>query len=149
MSENDIKITLIGSNLAEVGLEFIYEGETPECEGCKVFKVCNNLQSKKRYRIVGIRGSTVHKCNVHRDGVCAVEVIESPILALLPAGRAIVNSRILFESTCTCSECDNYELCCPEGIIEGEYYLISKVLGNAAGECEKKFRLKLVELSSI
>ena len=79
MNEEKVKITLIGTSLARPGLEFIYEGELAECEGCKVFKVCNNLQPKKRYRIVGLRNGAMHECRIHHENVCAVEVIESPV----------------------------------------------------------------------
>ncbi|MBN1195029.1 MAG: UPF0179 family protein [Methanomicrobiaceae archaeon] len=149
MSEGKVKITLIGRDIARTDLEFVYEGPLPECDGCKVHRVCTNLQLHKRYRIVGIRGNTVHECQVHHDGVCAVEVIEAPIITLIKSERAIVNSKILFESSCSATECKSYELCHPEGIVEGAYYIVGEILGNAPEGCERGRTLKLVELRPV
>ncbi|WOF15853.1 UPF0179 family protein [Methanoplanus sp. FWC-SCC4] len=147
MGEDLIKITLIGKALARTGLEFIYKGELPECEGCRMHKVCNNLEPKKRYKIVALRGQNVHSCNVHHEGVCAVEVIESPVNALIDAKKAILNSEITFEQVCTEHACDNYDLCFPEGIIENKRYLISKINDETEIICVKGRTLKKVELT--
>jgi uncharacterized protein (UPF0179 family) len=142
------KITLIGIRLAKPGLEFVYEGPLPECENCKVRKACHNLQVGKRYRITAVRGGSKHECPVHRDGACAVDVIESPLIALIQADMAIMNSTFHYNGGCTRIECRSYELCSPDGIVEGEKYLIGEVLGNAPDVCEKGRILKLVELRS-
>ena len=82
MAQVKPKVTLIGTELASTGMEFIYMGQLQECEGCKVVKACNNLHAGKRYRIVGLRPAR-HECMVHRNGACAVEVVESPVPALV------------------------------------------------------------------
>ncbi|MCC7566248.1 MAG: UPF0179 family protein [Methanomicrobiaceae archaeon] len=146
MTTKKPKVTLVGALMAKPGLEFIYEGEISECEACKVRKVCHNLQPGKKYRIVNVRPQTRHECLVHIDSACAVEVIESPITALVPADRAIVNSKIQYEYTCNKTYCRSYELCHPEGIIEGEKYIVGEILGNAPDICERGRVLKLVEL---
>jgi len=143
------KITLIGIRLAKPGLEFVYEGPLPECEVCKVRKACHNLQTGKRYRITAVRLSSKHECQVHRDGACAVDVIESPLVALVNADMAIVNSTIHYTVGCAKKDCRSHELCNPDGIIEGEKYLVSELLGNAPDICEKGRNLKLVELRSV
>jgi len=143
------KITLIGLHLAKLGLEFIYEGELAQCETCKVRKACNNLQVKKRYTITGIRPTSRHECLIHKDGACAVDVIESPLITLISADTAIVNSTIQYVLSCTKTDCKSYELCHPEGIIDGEKYTISEILGNAPDVCDRKRTLKLVELCSL
>jgi uncharacterized protein (UPF0179 family) len=61
---------------------------------------------------------------------------------------AIVNSIIHYATGCSKSECRSHELCCPDGIIDGEKYLIGEVLGNAPDVCERGRILKLVELRS-
>jgi uncharacterized protein (UPF0179 family) len=142
------KITLIGTHLAKSGLEFIYEGPLPECESCKVRKACHNLQPGKRYRITGVRTGSKHECLVHKDGACAVDVMESPLIALINADMAIVNSTIHYLGGCTKVECRSHELCNPDGIIEGEKYLVGEILGNAPDTCERGRILKLVELRS-
>lgn len=140
------KITLIGIHLAKLGLEFIYEGELGRCEACKVRKACNNLQPKKRYKITAVRSISRHECLIHKGGACAVEVIESPLIALISADMAIVNSTIQSVLSCSKMECKSYELCNPNGIIEGEKYIIGEILGNAPDVCDKGRTLKLVEL---
>jgi uncharacterized protein (UPF0179 family) len=75
-----------------------------------------------------------------------VEVIESPIVALIGADMAIMNSRITFEFSCNKEECKSFELCRPDGVTDGERYLVGEILGNAPDICEKGRALKLVEL---
>lgn len=140
------KVTLIGSVLAKPNLEFVYEGPAEECEGCKMRKVCHNLQPGKKYRIVEVRPATKHDCPVHLDSVSAVEVVESPITALIGADMAIVNSKVQYEFPCTRTGCGSFPLCHPDGIIEGEKYIVSEVLGSAPDICERGRTLKLVEL---
>lgn len=147
MAQTKPKVTLIGMELAKQGLEFIYEGELDDCGSCKVRKACNNLQSGKRYRIVGIRPAR-HECLVHKDGTCAVEVVESPIAALIGSEKAIKNTRIKYEFVCNREECESYPLCHPEGIVEGEKYTVLEVLGTSPDSCERGKQLTLVELMS-
>lgn len=145
MTETKTKVTLIGTVLAKQGLEFIYEGEAPECDTCKVKKACNNLQKGRKYRIVTIR-TTHHDCPVHANGATAVEVAEASISALISPEMAILNSRIKLELSCNKADCKSYALCRPEGIIDGEKYIVTDVVGNAPDICEKGRALKLVEL---
>jgi uncharacterized protein (UPF0179 family) len=141
------KVTLIGTELAKTGLEFIYEGSLDECQPCSLKKACNNLKEGKRYRIVGIR-PTRHDCSIHRNGTFAVEVVESPVAALIGAEMAIKNSRIKYETICNNDRCQNYDLCHPDGIADGEKYVIIDIIGSAPGPCEKGRTLQLVNLMS-
>lgn len=145
MAETKTKVTLIGTVLAKVGVEFIYEGEAPECDTCKVKKACNNLQKGRKYRIVTVR-TTHHDCPVHLNGATAVEVMEAPISALISPEMAIVNSKITIELSCNKADCKSYALCRPEGVVDGEKYIVTEVLGNAPDICDKGRALKLVEL---
>ncbi|MCK8519034.1 UPF0179 family protein [Methanoculleus sp. 7T] len=150
MAKEKTKVTLVGVVLAKPGLEFVYEGSTcPECEDCKVRKVCHNLQPGKKYRVTAVRSNTRHDCPVHHDAVVAVDVIEAPIVALIGADMAIANSRIRYEFSCPKAECRSYRLCRPDGIIEGEKYVVGEVLGNAPEVCERGRSLKLVELRPV
>lgn len=139
------KVTLIGLELANTGVEFIYEGQLRECDGCRLIKACNNLQTGKRYRIVGIRPAR-HDCRVHQNGTCAVEVVESPVPALVSPEMAIKNTRILYEYGCSRDACSSYPLCHPDGIIPGEKYIVMQVLGSSPEICERGRNLMLVEL---
>lgn len=145
MAEAKTKVTLVGTVLAKTGVEFIYEGEAPECDTCKVKKACNNLQRGHKYRIVTVR-TTHHECPVHLNGATAVEVMEAPISALISPEMAIVNSKIKIEFTCNKADCRSFSLCRPEGVMDGEKYIVTEVLGNAPDICEKGRALKLVEI---
>ena len=135
----------MGTVLAKPNLEFIYEGEVAECETCKVKKACHNLQKGRKYRIVTVR-STHHDCAVHLNGATAVEVMEAPITALINADMAMINSKIKPELSCNKSDCRSFPLCRPDGIVDGEKYIVVDVLGNASDICDKGRALKLVEL---
>ena len=145
MTDAKTKVTLVGTVLAKQGLEFIYEGEAAECDICKVKKACNNLQKGRKYRIVTVR-TTHHDCTVHLNGATAVEVMEAPISALISPEMAIVNSKIKPELSCNKSDCRSFALCRPEGVVDGEKYVVSDVLGNAPDICEKGRSFKLVEI---
>jgi hypothetical protein len=139
------KVTLVGMVLAKQGIEFIYEGETAECDSCKVKKACNNLQIGRKYRIVSVR-STHHECMVHLNGATAVEVMEAPITALINADMAIVNSKFKIDLSCNKSDCRSYPLCRPDGVVDSEKYIVTDVLGNASDICPKGRALKLVDI---
>ncbi len=145
MAEGKTKVTLVGTVLAKKGIEFIYEGEVAGCDTCKVKKACNNLQTGRKYRIVSVR-TTHHECMVHLNGATAVEVVEAPITVLINADMAIVNSKIKPDLSCSKSNCRSFSLCRPEGVVEGEKYIVAEVLGNASDICEKGRVLKLVEI---
>ena len=145
MTETKTKVTLMGTVLAKPNLEFIYEGEVAECNTCKVKKACHNLQKGRKYRIVTVR-STHHDCAVHLNGATAVEVMEAPVTALINADMAMINSKIKPELSCNKSDCRSFPLCRPDGVTEGEKYIVVDVLGNASDICEKGRALKLVEL---
>ena len=148
MADAKPKVTLIGTTMAIQGLEFIYEGECTECDGCPVRKACHNLKPGRKYRIVAVR-KTRHPCTVHLNGVTAVEVVESSIPALINADMAIKNTRIAFERPCTRVGCEYYALCNPDGAIPGEKYVVIEVLGSAPGICEKGRNLQRVELRGV
>ncbi len=145
MTETKTKVTLVGTVLAKQGVEFIYEGESAECSTCKVKKACNNLTRGHRYRIVTVR-STHHECALHLNGATAVEVMDAPITMLINADMAMTNSKVKIEFSCNKGECRSYPLCRPDGVVEGEKYIIADVLGNAPDICEKGRALKLVEI---
>jgi uncharacterized protein len=148
MTDAKTKVTLVGTVLAKQGVEFIYEGEVAECDTCKVKKACNNLQKGRKYRIVSVR-TTHHECAVHLNGATAVEVTEAPISILINPDMAIVNSKIKPELSCNKSDCKSFALCRPEGVVEGEKYVVVEVIGNASDICGKGRSLKLVEIRPV
>jgi len=140
------RITLIGTLIAKPGLEFIYEGEPEECKVCRVRKTCHNLETGRRYRITDVRDTPRHACRIHMDKVIAVDVTEAPVTAMLSADMAIIDTKLKYEYPCTRTECENYDLCHPEGIIEGETYIVEEILGSGPDDCSKGRALKVVSL---
>ena len=148
MTEAKTKVTLVGTVLAKPGAEFVYEGEVAECDTCKVKKACNNLTKGHRYRIITVR-STHHECTVHLNGATAVEVIDAPATMLINADMAMINSRVKIEFSCNKTDCRSHPLCHPDGVVEGEKYIIADVVGNAPDICDKGRALKMVEIKPI
>ncbi len=146
--ELNTTITLIGVRLAKVGTEFIFKGPAPECEDCRFKNSCMNLSPGRKYRIVNIRTTTTHSCDVHDEGVQAVEIVESPIISAIESKKAFKGSKIVFEPpTCKRSECKMHDLCHPIGLEFGDKCTISDVIGDAPDECVKGLSLKVVELT--
>jgi len=148
MTEAKTKVTLVGTVLAKPGAEFVYEGEVAECGTCKVKKACNNLTKGHRYRIITVR-STHHDCTVHLNGATAVEVIDAPATMLINADMAMMNSRVKIEFSCNKTDCRSFSLCHPDGVVEGEKYIIADVVGNAPDICDKGRALKMVEIKPV
>ncbi|MEA1907637.1 MAG: UPF0179 family protein [Euryarchaeota archaeon] len=145
--ELDTTITLIGVRLAKIGTEFIYKGPASECEECRFKNSCMNLLNGRKYRIVNIRTTTTHNCQVHDGGVQAVEVVESPTISAIESKKAFEGSKIVFEPlSCNKNECGMYDLCHPIGLEFGDKCTITTIIGNAPDDCIKGLSLKLVEL---
>jgi uncharacterized protein (UPF0179 family) len=148
--ELNTTITLIGVRLAKIGTEFIYKGSAPECEECRFRNSCMNLSGGRKYRIVNIRTTTTHNCQVHDGGVQAVEVVESPTISAIESKKAFKGSKVVFEPPpCKKSECDMYDMCHPVGLEFGDKCTISDVIGSAPDDCIKGLSLKLVELKHV
>jgi uncharacterized protein (UPF0179 family) len=75
--------------------------------------------------------------------------MEAPITALINADMAMVNSRIKLELQCNRGDCQSFPLCRPDGVVEGEKYIVTEVLGNASNICDKGRALKLVEIKPV
>ncbi len=147
MTDNNTTITLIGSRLAKEGEDFIFMGESRECKKCKLRRTCMNLEPGRKYRVVKLRGDTVHDCFVHDGGVLTVEVETSPIVAAIESRKAVVGSKISYEPP-KCQEFDDsvYEILYPEGLREGDKCTVVKVLGTMDDEMVQGCSLKKVEL---
>ncbi len=147
MEETDTIITLIGTKLAKVGNEFIFKGAAKDCEACKLNKTCLGLNVGSKYRIIRIRNGGKLECFIHDAGVCAVEVLETPIVIGVEARKAIKGSKITYEPVaCTISTCENYRICRPSGLSRGDKFTIVNVVGEISGPCEKGYLLKVTEV---
>ncbi len=147
MEETDTIITLIGTKLAKVGNEFIYKGGAKECEPCKLSKTCLSLNPGSKYRITALRAGGKLECFVHDSGVCAVEVIEAPIMMAVESRKAIKGSKIVYEPlSCNLTNCENFVLCRPSGLRSGDKFTIMNVEGDIEVPCRKGISLKIVEV---
>jgi hypothetical protein len=72
--------------------------------------------------------------------------MDAPVTMLINADMAMPNSKVKIEFSCNKSDCRSYQLCRPDGVVEGEKYIIAEVLGNASDICDKGRALKLVEI---
>ena len=142
------RVTLVGERLAEVGTEFVYDGEADACEGCPYRDQCLNLSEGRRYRVTAVRDSGTLECAVHDTGVTAVEVEPAPILANVDANSAYAGSKVKLEGACPYTECPSHEFCEPAGATFDESYQITEVLGDPPHEyCMLDRDLTLVEFA--
>ncbi|MFC4359223.1 UPF0179 family protein [Halobium salinum] len=144
------KVTLIGTRLASVGTEFVYEGESSACEGCPYRNQCLNLTVGNRYRVTGVReGGQTLECAVHDTGVRAVEVEPASVPANVPARGAYAGSKAQLAGPCPYTECPSHEYCVPEGAEFDTEYRIDEIIGEPPHEyCHLGRDLTLVELAA-
>lgn len=123
-------VTLIGTRLAEVGQEFVYQGPADACEGCPFRTQCLNLAEGGRYRVTSKReGGQTLNCAVHDEGVTAVEVEPAPVVANVSSRGAFAGSKARLEGPCPHTECPSHAFCVPDGADFDREYRIREVLG--------------------
>lgn len=145
--ELEEKVTLVGSKLSSLGREFIFKGESEECDGCELKSSCLNLEEGRKYRIIGKRNNRERDCKLHYGGVVPVEVVQSPLIVALPAEKTYEGSELEYEPIdCENRECQMYRVCNPEGVKENEKIKISEIIGELPEKCEKNRELRLVEI---
>ncbi|WP_254535030.1 UPF0179 family protein [Halomarina litorea] len=139
-------VTLIGPRLAEEGTEFVFEGESPDCEGCPYRGQCLNLTEGMRYQVTGVRESGTLECAVHDTGVTAVEVEPAPIRANVASNSAYAGSNAKLEGPCPYTDCPSHEFCEPLGAEFETGYKIREVVGDPPHDyCALDRDLTLVE----
>ncbi|WP_101298130.1 UPF0179 family protein [Halegenticoccus soli] len=143
------KVTLIGTRLADVGREFVYQGESRGCEGCPYRNQCLNLSEGNRYRITGVReNAQTLECAVHDAGVRAVEVEPASVPANVASKGAYAGSKARLEGSCPHTDCPSHPCCVPAGADFDEEYRIRTVLGEPPHDyCMLDRDLTLVEFA--
>ncbi|GAB6880305.1 UPF0179 family protein [Halorubrum gandharaense] len=143
-------VTLIGSRLADVGREFVYDGESAACEGCPYRGQCLNLSEGTRYRVTGVReNAQTLDCAVHDAGVRAVEVEPAPVPANVPSKAAYAGSKTALEGPCPHTECPSHQYCVPAGADFDEERLVQQVLGDPPHDhCALDRDLTLVQFAA-
>ena len=128
-------------------MEFIFEGESNECNKCKLKNTCLNLEKGRKYKVVRIKTPTIHECFLHDGGVIAVEVVRSPVVAILDSRKAIRGAKISYEPPkCNNVPDDMYDLFFPEGMRTGDKCTVTDILDNIEDEDICAISLKKVEL---
>jgi len=142
-------VTLVGTRLAEIGREFVYDGESTACEGCPYRQQCLNLAEGRRYVVTDVRENTqVLDCAVHDEGVRAVEVEPAAVPANVASRGAYAGSRVSLEGPCPHTECPSHPYCEPAGADFDEDRLIDEVVGDPPHDyCALDRDLTLVEFA--
>ena len=140
-------ITLIGEDLAKVGLSFVFDGPADVCEQCRFKASCvDNLEIGRKYTITNVK-DIAQKCEVHDGGtVLAVEVEKSDIECFIDTKKVFIGSSINFTPPECDEECNLHKHCFPDGLIEKDKCIILKDLGKNDKECVKGFSLTKVLL---
>ena len=113
-------ITLVAEEIAEIGKTFVYTGEDPLCENCRIRSICFNLEKGARYRVKALR-PTFHDCEAAEGRVRVVEVERVNREAAVATKGAMEGSTVTFtRPDCPHVGCPQYALCHPEGIDDGD-----------------------------
>lgn len=140
-------VTLIGTRLAEEGAEFVYQGESPDCEGCPYREQCLNLTEGVRYRVTNVRESGTLECAVHDTGVTAVDVEPTSVRATVASTGAYAGSTAQLEGPCPHTDCPSHPYCEPMGVEFETSHTIRAVDGDPPHDfCMLDRDLTLVEL---
>jgi len=140
-----VTLTMVGTDIAAVGTEFIAMGETEGCSNCKFRNVCITLEKGRKYRITAVRPVT-HSCIAHEDEVRVVEVEQVPRRIALESGRFLMDgATITFPgSSCKKFSCKYYSLCNPAGIDAGMKIKAIKIVEKL--ECPERKNINMVEI---
>lgn len=135
-------ITLIGKDLAKEGLSFVYYGPAEECESCRFKASCiGNLEEKRKYTITEVRDNE-QKCPIHEgEKVVPVSVERAKIDILTNSKSVFEGSTFTFEAPDCSDDCEFYDECLPEGLIDGDKCTVIKNNGKHDGECKKGYKL--------
>ncbi len=148
MPKRKALITLISSKQAKEGFTFLHKGSAPKCQECKYFHVCvKNLELGRVYKVVGLREKRM-QCELTDTDMMVVEVVESEIETAILSKQAIEGAVILFQTReCGMENCEDFELCSPKGLLNGDRCEIVKINGNL--ECPREFPLARVVLRRV
>lgn len=136
-------ITTIGERLAELELEFEYQGPLPECKSCKARNICFNLKPFYQYKIKKIREKR-HSCSIHDGDVKVVEVEVLPIIAGIDKKYTKGSKVRISPQECQEKACVYYPYCTNKAIDQRKSLKIISILDPIP--CPKKRELQKVEL---
>ena len=140
-------ITLIGEDLAEMGLSFIFDGPAEPCEKCRFKASCvDSLEKGRKYTITNVKDIT-QKCDVHNGGIVkSVEIELADIECFIDSKKVFVGSNLSYDSPDCDVKCIHHNYCFPEGLLKGDRCVIIKNLGKIDSDCAKGKNLTKVAL---
>ena len=140
-------ITLIGEDLAEVGLSFIFDGPAEPCKSCRFKASCvDSLEEGRKYTITNVKDIT-QKCDVHNGGIVkAIEVKLADIECFIDSKKVFIGSNLSYDPPECDVQCIYNNLCSPEGLFKGDRCVIIKNLGKMDSDCAKDSNLTKVSL---
>ena len=143
-------ITLIGKDIAKVGLAFTYLGPAEECNDCKFKASCiNNLEENRKYKILRVL-DIEQKCPLHNEGkVVSVKVERAEIELVTNSKNVFEGSTFTFEEP-DCEEyCKYYDKCHPEGLLNHDKCFVLNNNGDCDIKCEKGYDLTNITLGFV
>ncbi len=138
------KISLIGKDLAQQGLEFQFVGPLVQCSSCGIKNVCFNLESGKSYKVTKVRDK-LNNCSVFNgDKVKTVEVESIDDELTMQFGRTIQEGSTVTLKSMKCDHltCQYIEKCNLAHHKEGRKVTI-KTVGSKVN-CPKKYNIRIV-----
>ena len=143
-------ITLIGKDLAKEGLEFVFLGPAPECEGCRFKSSCiGNLELNRKYVVTEVRDNE-QKCPIHAEEVVIPVQVERASIDVLTTSKNIFEGSTFTYNAPECDEkCDFHDLCFPEGLEENDKCIVLKSDGKHKEKCKKGYDLNKLNLGFV
>ena len=143
-------ITLIGKDLAQKGVEFVYLGPAEECNDCKFKSTCiGNLEVNRKYVITDIKDNE-QKCPLHAENAVIPVEIERAEIDILTTSKNIFEGSTFTYNAPECDEhCEFHDLCFPEGLIENDKCIVIANQGKHDGECKKGLKLNKLTLAFV
>jgi len=123
-------ITIVGFRQAKKGFLFLHEGPLRECEDCTLFKVCMmNLEPKRVYKVVEVREKDF-SCKYFEEGAKVVKVVEADLMVAIERKYVFPQGIVPYKpQECYETDCENYLVCTPQGLKEGDKGKILEVIG--------------------
>lgn len=141
------KISLIGVDLANEGMEFTFTGPLVGCSECRIKNVCFNLDPGRTYKVLKVREKE-NPCFVfNKDKVSTVEIEEVPEVMHMQYGKKLQegSSVTLKSANCDHISCPHIEKCNIVHMREGTRAVINKVEEKL--ECPKGYDMRKVSVN--
>lgn len=143
-------ITLIGKDLAQKGVEFVFLGSAPECENCRFKASCiGNLELNRKYVITEVKDNE-QKCPIHSQNLVIPVEVERAEIDVLTASKNIFEGSTFTYDAPECDEnCEFHDLCFPDGLIDKDKCIVLKNQGKHKEGCKKGFILNKLTLGFV